>query len=211
MDHTRRGGYTYAAADMLTGLQSRLNSFANDVDEEALRRRVLRHAASYLGRAEALLHTMGVMDDPEQSELRRASAQAQLDMETEPPTYPQGETPTERGAAAGREVIGWLDQLIPAWPADHKVIMAGHTVKGPMTGGTAVDYEAYPEVGSTNLPIGALMVAIKKVAEQGGPAAETIRQVLAEHDVPAAAAYRERDRQAMAELDARFNRPASER
>lgn len=195
----RRGGYAEAVADTLVGIKKRLDQLAGHYQPETYARRSFRLAASYLGQAEELLTYLSRVEDPESSDLTRFHAEAELKRMSEPIGWPQGETPTERGEAAGADVVSWLDDLVGTWPDDHDVVIAGQLVEGPRSGGTAPDFE-WKE--STNLPIGALVDALRAVARQGGPAAEVVRAILAERGVPASAAYRARERKFMADLDA---------
>lgn len=102
----------------------------------------------------------------------------------------------------GAEVRAWLDMLMPPWPADQHVVMAGQAWRMPLHGGTAADCELHPDVWSRTLPVGALIRALHAVADTGGPAAELVRDVLVAHRIPDAAAGRKREDDTMAALDA---------
>lgn len=199
-DPTYRRGYTAAIAQQLGVVQQQLDHHADRIAPDQLARRAIRLAAGHAGQADEVLTHLAGHDDPAASELQRAHAAARLTEMTEPDPRPRPEDPTARGQQAGAEVIRWLDDLVPPWPADHKMGMAGQVFHGPRTGGTAVDFQ-FIELSGT-LPVGALMTALKTVAAQGGPAAETIRQILIEHEIPENAAFRRRQRAIDARIEA---------
>jgi hypothetical protein len=209
-----RSGFCRAYATQLAELQQQLNRAANATSavDEQMARAVLRVAAHYTGMADEILHYLADLNDPAQPDANRDISLAKLRARTEVHHVVPVQDPTERGAAAGHDVIGWLDQILPPWPDDMKVIMSGNGFISPRTAGTARDYECYPQPESIHIPLGALISAIKAVAEQGGVGAETLRRALAEHEVPQTAAFitlkNEYDRRSAEDVAARRrNRP----
>ncbi|MGC4886609.1 hypothetical protein [Micromonospora sp. DT227] len=75
------------------------------------------------------------------------------------------------------EIRTWLAGIIPPWPEDQALTVAGHFFRGPAYGGTAVDFDCHPDPHSHTMPVGALIRALSAALDYGGP--DTARAVAA--------------------------------
>ncbi len=107
------------------------------------------------------------------------------------------------------QVLRWLGQLMPPWPADQQLLASVTSFRAPFDARVATDYECHPSPSSRNLPLGALFRALEAVAGHDPYASAhdvliAVRNVMAGHGVAeAAAGIAEQDRR-MAELDESF-------
>lgn len=74
-------------------------------------------------------------------------------------------------------IRAWLAGVIPPWPEDQALTVAGHFFRGPVYGGTAVDFDCHPDPHSRTMPVGALIRALAAALDFGGP--DTARAVAA--------------------------------
>jgi hypothetical protein len=93
----------------------------------------------------------------------------------------------------GEQIVFWLDRVMPPWPEDRELVMAGYCMTGVLEGEPKDNAaEIRPAGVSRVVPLGALITALKAVADiepdaTGRRAQTVIRNVLAGHGVPEAA------------------------
>lgn len=117
------------------------------------------------------------------------------------PTYARdlGQVPGEPAATdpAG-QILRWLGQLMPDWPADEVLGMAGYCFRRRLDAQTADDVHTHPTPFSRTMPVGALIRALQVVALHDPTAAAAdvvvaVRNVLLGHGVDEQAAHRQQE------------------
>lgn len=87
-------------------------------------------------------------------------------------------------SALAGEIRAWLDRIIPPWPEDQALTVAGHFYRGPAFGGTAVDFDCHPDPHSHTMRVGALIRALGAALDVGGPeVAQTVAAKLTANGV----------------------------